>query len=101
MRTRKYFFAINGKTWYYGYVGQNPTGGIPMHNRDIIGKCLLLKLLRSRGMSQADLSAITGIAASTISLYIKNDRIMELRNAKKIAIALKCCIDDLYEWRKL
>jgi transcriptional regulator with XRE-family HTH domain len=52
-------------------------------------------------MSQADLSAITGIAASTISLYINNERIMELRNAKKIAIALKCYIDDLYEWRKL
>ena len=69
--------------------------------RDIIGKCLLLKLLRCRGMTQADLSAITGIAASTISQYINNERIMELRNAKRIAIALNCHIDDLYEWRKL
>jgi putative transcriptional regulator len=65
-----------------------------------IGRCLLLDILHRKSMTQAELSEITGISTSTISSYISNRRKMELRNAKIIATALKCTIDDLYEWKK-
>lgn len=64
-----------------------------------IGKCLLLELLKSRHMTQVDLSVLTGISKSQINEYIKNTRFMSIKNAKLIATALKCHIDDLYEWR--
>jgi putative transcriptional regulator len=85
---------------YYCNVGQNPTGGIPMTHRIKVGRCLLLDILQRKGMTQAELSEITHISTSTISSYISNRRKMELRNAKIIATALNCHIDDLYEWRK-
>lgn len=64
----------------------------------VIGRCLLQDLLDARGLSHVQLSDKTKIAASQISEYAKNKRGMSLINAKKIAIALKCCIDDLYEF---
>jgi putative transcriptional regulator len=68
--------------------------------REIIGKCLLQHLLNQRRMTQADLSAMTGISKTQINEYITNTRIMSLFNAKLIANALRCCnIDDLYEWK--
>ncbi|PLR99548.1 helix-turn-helix domain-containing protein [Bacillus sp. T33-2] len=69
-----------------------------MSSRDILGKCLLLELLQRSYMTQADLATKTGISKSQINEYIKNTRMMTLPNAKLIANALKCHIDDLYEW---
>jgi putative transcriptional regulator len=66
--------------------------------RKIIGKCLLLHLLNQKHMTQTDLSALTGISKTQINEYISTARIMSLFNAKLIAHALKCQIDDLYEW---
>jgi putative transcriptional regulator len=65
----------------------------------VIGKCLIPNLLKLRGMSQVDLAAITGISTTQINEYISGKRMMTLRNAKKIAYALNCSIDDLYTWK--
>lgn len=69
-----------------------------MPTRTIIGKCLLLEILNSKYMTQADLVEKTGIAKSQISEYISNKSTMSLNTAKVIALALNCSIDDLYEW---
>ncbi|WP_080845644.1 helix-turn-helix domain-containing protein [Cytobacillus gottheilii] len=63
-----------------------------------VGKCLLLDLLNSRYMTQADLISKTGIAKSQISAYINNKNIMSLSTARVISRTLKCRIEDLYEW---
>lgn len=68
-------------------------------SKNIIGKCLLPNLLRRKHMTQADLSEITGISKTQINEYIANTRMMSLGNAKLIAHALKCNIDDLYRWK--
>jgi putative transcriptional regulator len=69
--------------------------------RDIeFGQCLLLELLHERGMTQAELAEITGITESQISLYISGKRKMSLLSAVKIAFALKCHAEDLYEWKQ-
>jgi putative transcriptional regulator len=65
----------------------------------IIGKCLLLNILNRKRMSQVDLSEVTGISKTQISEYISDSRRMSLPNAKLIAHALNCHIDDLYEWK--
>ncbi|MGG3890274.1 helix-turn-helix domain-containing protein [Metabacillus fastidiosus] len=65
-----------------------------------IGQCLLKKLLDSRGMTQQELSIITGINETQLSGYISMTRqSMNLKTAKKIALALNCRIDDLYDWK--
>lgn len=66
--------------------------------KDIIGKCLLLEILKRADMSQIELSELTGISKQQINEYISNSRTMSLFNAKIIAHVLKCSIDDLYEW---
>jgi transcriptional regulator with XRE-family HTH domain len=70
-------------------------------NKKIIGKCLLPKLLKRRGMTQVDLAIETGISTTQINEYIAGTRKMSLANAKLIAHALggNCHIDDLYEWK--
>jgi putative transcriptional regulator len=68
-------------------------------SKDIVGKCLLLKLLNKRYMTQVDLSEKTGISKQQINEYISNNRLMTIYNAKLIADALDCNIDDLYEWK--
>ena len=65
----------------------------------IIGKCLLLKILNHKHMSQAELSEISGISKTQINEYIGNTRRMSLGNAKLIAHVLGCHIDQLYEWK--
>lgn len=65
-----------------------------------IGQCLILKLLLKRGMTQQQLAENTGIKKSQISEYCSNKRkTMSMSNAKIIATALNCHIDDLYEWK--
>ena len=64
----------------------------------VIGRCRLKQLLAQRGMSQIELSEITGKAESKISDYAKNKVLMSLSTAAIIAQALNCSIDDLYEF---
>ncbi|MCP1159333.1 helix-turn-helix domain-containing protein [Bacillus infantis] len=68
-------------------------------SKDIVGKCLLLNLLNKRYMTQVDLSEKTGISKQQINEYISINRLMTIYNAKLIAEALDCNIDDLYEWK--
>lgn len=63
-----------------------------------IGRCLLRLRRKERGITQADLSARTGISENMIGHYENNRRTMSLLNAKKIADALNCQIEDLYVW---
>jgi transcriptional regulator with XRE-family HTH domain len=66
--------------------------------RKVIGKCLLPQLLYNHKMTQVDLEHLTGISRRQISEYSRNERKMSLNNARLIAKALRCHIDDLYTW---
>jgi putative transcriptional regulator len=70
-----------------------------MSVNDIFGKCLLLNLLEKRRMTQSDLAAMTGISKTQINEYIANTRKMSLANAYLISLALRCHIEDLYQWK--
>jgi transcriptional regulator with XRE-family HTH domain len=63
-----------------------------------VGRCLLQKILDKHRMTQVDLSMKTGLSTTQISEYITGKRGMSLKNAKVIANALHCFIDELYEW---
>jgi putative transcriptional regulator len=65
----------------------------------LVGKCLLLKYLNRKHMTQTDLAEATGISKTQINGYISKTRLMSLANAKLIAHVMKCHIDDLYEWK--
>lgn len=65
-----------------------------------VGRCLISDRLRERHMTQQELADLSGISKSQISDYISKRVIMSLKNAKRIAIVLKCHIDDLYEWKR-
>ena len=62
------------------------------------GRCLLRQLLKQRKKSQQWLVEVTGIDKYRISDYANNRGVMSLTTAKSIALALRCNIDDLYEW---
>lgn len=64
----------------------------------VAGECLLLKLLKERGMSQKDLADKIHMNPRQINAYINNRRIMTLNAAITIAKAIDCTIEDLYEW---
>ena len=53
------------------------------------------KILRRRGMSQLELSNLTGISTTTISKYMSRKATPSLYNANRIARALGCSIDEL------
>jgi DNA-binding XRE family transcriptional regulator len=63
-----------------------------------IGRCLLRERLKENRMSQQELADLVSIHKSSISEYASGKAKMELKTAKTIANALKCHIDDLYEW---
>ena len=67
--------------------------------KDIIGKCLLSNLLAASKMTPTDLSVKTGISIYQLSKYIHNKSDMSLSTARIISKALKCKIDDLYQWK--
>ncbi|WP_076304691.1 helix-turn-helix transcriptional regulator [Paenibacillus odorifer] len=62
------------------------------------GRCLLARRLREIDKSQQWLSDVTGISKSQISDYVTNRRIMSLSTAMTISKAVKCSMDDLYEF---
>lgn len=66
---------------------------------DVVGKCLLSNLLEKSRLTPTELSDKTGISVYQLSAYIHNKRTMSLSTAKIIAKALKCRIDDLYQWK--
>lgn len=64
----------------------------------VASKCRLRELLDKKGISQIELSLLTGINTSQLNDYIHNRKKMSLNTAKTIAHALKVHIDDLYVW---
>jgi transcriptional regulator with XRE-family HTH domain len=63
-----------------------------------VGRCRLRELRNRRGWTQDELSRRSGVYSKLISAYETNDRVMMLGNAKSLANALECFIDDLYDW---
>jgi transcriptional regulator with XRE-family HTH domain len=59
---------------------------------------LLQKRLDAIGMTQTQLGDKVGMSRQQISDYATDYRKMSLKNAKLIADAVGCHIDDLYEW---
>lgn len=63
-------------------------------------RCRLSELCDAKGLTKRDLERITGIRETNLSAYASNRRLMTLKTAKTISVALGCSIDDLYEWRE-
>lgn len=76
----------------------NYIGGLSDLNKNIVGKCLLSQILYEKRMTQTDLADITNIDRTLISKYVTRTRVMSIGTAYMIAKALKCQIEDLYEW---
>lgn len=64
-------------------------------------RCRIPELLKSRRQNQSWLASEVGCSRSEMSdiCNMRNGGVLSLRRARKIAICLKCKIDDLYEWR--
>jgi transcriptional regulator with XRE-family HTH domain len=67
-----------------------------------VGNCLLRERLKLAGMTQQELADRTGITRQQISDYSTNRRVMSLRTAYILSIALSevvpTRIEDLYDW---
>lgn len=63
-----------------------------------VGRCLLRYRLQEAHMTQQELAEKIGMKRSQISAYVTNRREMTLGTAKTISNAVRCSIDDLYEW---
>ncbi|WP_060207061.1 helix-turn-helix transcriptional regulator [Sporosarcina koreensis] len=61
-------------------------------------RCQLYDLRTARGWTQYDLEVRTGISEKTISAYENNRRLMNIATMVKFAIALRCSLDDLYDY---
>jgi len=55
------------------------------------------KLLYSKGFTQRSLARVTGLSEVTINQYVAGLKLPRADNAKKIAEALGCEIEDLFE----
>lgn len=63
-----------------------------------VGRCLLRDLLRERGITQQQLADRLDMKTQQVSNYVTGQKQMSLKTAKAFAVALKCNIDDLYEF---
>jgi transcriptional regulator with XRE-family HTH domain len=63
-----------------------------------VGRCLIPDLCHAKGITQTQLGDLVGMSRSQISDYCTKRFFPSLENAKLIADALGCHIDDLYEW---
>ncbi|WP_240470132.1 helix-turn-helix transcriptional regulator [Brevibacillus laterosporus] len=63
-----------------------------------VGRCRLFERLKIADMTQADLAEKIQMKRQQLSDYANNRNVMSLSNARSIAHALGCHIDDLYEW---
>ncbi len=63
-----------------------------------VGRCLLHLRLGERILTQTELAKRTGISREMITQYANNYKVMSLINARLIANALNCRIEDLYTW---
>lgn len=67
---------------------------------DVQLRCKLRDRRQAQGISQRDLSDLSGIARTNISAY-ENDRVeMTVETAVKFALILHCTLDDLFEYKR-
>ena len=67
---------------------------------DVKLRCILRDRRNAQGVTQRQLSQLSGIDRANISAY-ENDRvIMTLDTAAKFALALHCTLDDLFEYQR-
>lgn len=64
----------------------------------VVGKCLLLDLLKSRRMSQSELAAHLGVSRQRVNALVHNHKVMSYQTAYNIAMILKCDMSELYEF---
>lgn len=62
-----------------------------------VGKCLLLDLLKARGLSQTDLAIELGVSKQRINAIAHNRAIMPYETALNISKILNCAMEELYE----
>lgn len=55
------------------------------------------KLLEERGMTQAELSRLSGIKESNISYIVNNDRSVRENTLRRICAALNCKAEDIWK----
>lgn len=63
-----------------------------------MGKSNIPELLHKHGRTQAALADYLEVTEGYISQVISGRSKLTVINAKKVAIFLNCCIDDLNEW---
>lgn len=63
-----------------------------------VGNCLLLDLLKQRGVSQSDLAIHLGVSRQRVNAIVHNREKMSLEIAYTITKLLHCDLDDLYKW---
>ncbi|MRX54650.1 helix-turn-helix domain-containing protein [Bacillus idriensis] len=63
-----------------------------------VGRCRIPDLCKRNGITQAQLALRVGLPPQQITDYVSLRHLPNVQCAKRIANALHCCIDDLYEW---
>lgn len=63
-------------------------------------RCRITELLSQIGKTQSWLASSTGYSEQEISdiVRMRDNRVVSLRKGRRIALSLKCKIDDLYDW---
>ncbi len=67
---------------------------------DVTVICKLRDRRKAQGLSQAELGRRIGMDGSIIGKYERNERLMTIETAARLAIALNCTIDDLYSYKQ-
>lgn len=62
------------------------------------GRCLIGDLLAKQGWTQMDLVRASNVPKSNLSDYVNDKHAIGIIDAKNVAEALGCSIEDLYEW---
>lgn len=64
-------------------------------------RCRIPELLSRLKQTQEWLAAETGHSKQQLSdiINMRDGRVLTVRKARKLALRLKCHIDDLYEWK--
>lgn len=62
-----------------------------------LAECLLLDLLKKKGMSQSEFARRLGVSRQYINKLINGDRTMTLEMAINSSFILDCQVNDLYK----
>lgn len=57
------------------------------------------ELRKQKGISLRDLASVLNVSPQCISYYENEKRAISIHDAKRIADALGCKLDDLVDWR--